>query len=530
MTLRASHISFSNLSQLCDFATAGSFQSGLDSAFYFSKEEENLPSLDGITSFVNSSSLFAHVKDKKRAIKRIYDTAKNPENSPLLSQLVKILNIGPISDLNDLLLTPLLSDLTVLAVINKKITITQLATVFYTVSIFKRYNSKKILQLNLPSICEINLFKRRKSINPVAERYLNSIFADLPIDITQFFYEIGNSRASAKRFFLAPCYTDGTTKIVQLRKSLLLTKTINNSDALHELLSHMFSSNVRNRTTIMDAVYAAKLTNHFREVVIDKINWRIYPSVKMMEVIFSLLQLSIKPIYRFGLTYDLKENGLNGNRDVSLRSPFALLPKTADNLYAPHDEFTSHDLIFHCFVAGSIPRPHQHLFLAFADIYIKLSNKSNPLIQLADRYIDMDPISYLKLLPGNRADLDKYNECFWQAVVFHHHEQKIRELIEGYEFIYNNIQKSSPEKLKNLAEKFITNWVVEFQTEQQLPQILEAYTKTITQVIINQPKLANKAGVTIKKLYELADEEKSAHEIPDSLLRQVSNNLRVIRT
>ena len=71
-------------------------------------------------------------------------------------------------------------------------------------------------------------------------------------------------------------------------------------------------------------------------------------------------------VARLGTSPSLRENGLRGERDVSLRSKFATTPETADGFPAPNEEFTGHDF-YHIQILSAIPKEFQRACIGVAD-------------------------------------------------------------------------------------------------------------------------------------------------------------------
>ena len=90
------------------------------------------------------------------------------------------------------------------------------------------------------------------------------------------------------------------------------------------------------------------------------------PSLTLVQVACKQLGGHVTPVIRLGASASLRQNGLRGERDISLRSKFVETPETADGNKAPYEEFTGHDF-YHVQILSTIPKELQRASIGVAD-------------------------------------------------------------------------------------------------------------------------------------------------------------------
>lgn len=294
-----------------------------------------------LENFIKSSELFEHVRDKQGAVDRL-EAVASKKATP--KKLLRLSDLGQDADIDDL---------TVLAHLSGKISADQLATMFYWRSAYKLYSDKNVVQ-------EIPLFLKDGRINPFARTIIAKTVAPvgkgkIPIltnqEIEKWFYLMKRQPASEQRLLLGP----------QLK---------------------IF--------TVMDAIFRAD-ANLFNRIKHKGKNYRLFPTMGMVKTLFAMHKdaQDIRLVYRFGASHSVRNNGLRGERDITLRNPYQLTPKKADYFPAPWADYTSHDLLFHAYIANFVPLEHQRLFVELGDMFAKEANH-----YLADRFYDMECDSY----------------------------------------------------------------------------------------------------------------------------------------
>ena len=134
-----------------------------------------------------------------------------------------------------------------------------------------------------------------------------------------------------------------------------------------------FGRSSRSRT-ILDATYeleterpAGRRFNRYIHPDGDKnLIYRMMPSLTLVQVACKQLGGHVTPVIRLGASASLRQNGLRGERDISLRSKFVETPETADGNKAPYEEFTGHDF-YHVQILSTIPKELQRASIGVAD-------------------------------------------------------------------------------------------------------------------------------------------------------------------
>lgn len=476
----------------------------------------SLPSMAAIAQFVATDPLFHHIADKGAVIERLGKVAAQKGCSQIVENLSAILNKGPISELEPFYADPNLTDFLVLALIHKQIEKNQLVTVCKNLAMRKRYQSPEVRALKVPMPIEHNLE------NEESKELLRKCLPGDLIDLDDFFADVDLLNMSERQFYLMPVYTNPTKDYQELYPILQTALQTNDSAPLHQHLIKMLEGSNPARPTIMDAVYDGIAFSPFKEIEIEGQKYRIHASAKMLETIYSQLQNLIQPEYRFGMGPTLADNPKQGIRDVSIPSPYATLPMTADGLFAPDDEFINHDLHYHCFLCGMIPKEHQLLFVAMHHFLLELAKTSpipRDLLSLADRFVDMDSILY------NYFSSDEQRvEAFWNTIEFYHSTHRVRSLGSGYSAILQNQDGLSQEALNEKTAGFVAEWVENTRSHSLSPELITAYTTLFkTFFIENKDDLARNAGVRGTALQALLD--KRAKEGITGLLETIFSHL-----
>ena len=338
-----------------------------------------------IGPFVNSadpSSLFRYVRQKEKAIERLSLVAEKPD---LVEKLDK-----PLSCLTK---DPDFEDLTVLAHLSGRINDIQLGTAFYWRSVFKRHEDHPVHEIPLfledmtvNHIAQLIMNQTVKQTNPLSP-YSKNILTEEQVNL--WFENMRLQPSSEQRFLIATPISDGTDAIVTMNNSaILLLMPKKNAELQRKIFGNCTDPDQSTLPTIMDAVYQEGQCNLFNRVTYNNETHRIFPSIGMAATLFKMVGGNATLTLRFGAGQNLRENGLNGERDVVVRNPYQLTPKRADFYRAPGDEYTSHDLCFHSYLANLVPREHQKLFIELGDFLAP----THPFF--ADRCYDMECHSY----------------------------------------------------------------------------------------------------------------------------------------
>lgn len=139
----------------------------------------------------------------------------------------------------------------------------------------------------------------------------------------------------------------------------------------------------------------------------------LVPSMRMVQVLLEVKfgENALNVLPTFGPTtpddigYDYRRD--NG-RVVAIRSPFTVLSPKADQIMAPAESTTIHDL-FHLVIAGFIPRTHR-------EIHVSIWDALGKVCRWRFNFVDMQFYDYLILSP---------EDAFWKTVT-----TTLRELLE----------------------------------------------------------------------------------------------------
>lgn len=336
-------------------------------------------SIRDIVRFVNHSKLFYYVKDKNGAINRLVTVSRKTFTANKLERIASMTMRDP------LFKDPDFEDLIVLARITNRIDDYQLGTFFYWKSVMRRYGERPLR--------EVPLFLLNGSVNPEAKKIMQETTSAVLTDagIEEWFQQMKGMPPSEQRLLMGEMIFDGAP-IVNDYCQGMFNRNLNNYERL-QLYKAAIQGQEGSRPTIMDAVYVTGL-NLFNRVGGN----RMFPSMRMADVLFRMKGGHCRLAFRFGVGPTLRENGLYGERDIALRNSYQLAPVRADGIFAPFDEYTSHDLNFHAYLVNLMPREHQRLFIEIGDLFARESEKphADPMMwYFADRYYDMECPPYL---------------------------------------------------------------------------------------------------------------------------------------
>ena len=475
-----------------------------------------------IKQFVNTSPLFQHIENKTAAIRELIRVASNPNLDEKLQLLQTVLNNSPSPCGHLIFSDPDILHLTVLAHITKKIPDYQLATVFYKASIIRRYESteaQEALKENPSPLQETPLFLQDGSVNPIAKNLVRQtmqpvsnfnsderdpnqvqshpVLTDAQLDI--WFEEIRELPASEQRFLIGEIYSEGLTQL----QDLLIQSQKSPADSYSAIVSQLTLPELK-RPQILDAVYFHAESNIFNRITLAGNSMRMYPSVGMALTLLKVLKGQVKPVFRFGAGVSLRENGLNNQRDITLQSPYTKELIEADNYLARHDNFTSHDLLYHVIKVSYIPPTHKKLLISFADALAR------------SREYSIDPTSIQPFIEGiEDMDTNAYEPngivTIKQLVSKEYHDK-----LPSFSFwmtIYKNLITANDRLLVSKIKEHERNNADLSQSHRQLmgvnlifenhylsqapPPLQKANKFALRSVFIENPKLAAQANVSL---------------------------------
>lgn len=399
----------------------------VQSALLNSSKEITGLSKKSIETFVQTSQLFEYVRDKKGATERLDAVANKAETPKKLLQLIEMLNRGPMDTKGALFKDADLEDLTVLAHLSGKITDGQLGTVFYWKSAYKLNGNKK------GTVKEVPLFLKDGKINPIARQMMLQTVSppgedslNYPIltkeEVEKWFEAMRSLPASEQRFLVGKDPEE---------------------------------------PTIMDVLYNGVQFNLFNQLQCKDDTYRFYPSTGMVKTLFGIPKGSqnIKLVYRFGAGRTLRNNGLRGERDITLRNPYQLTPKKADYFAAPGAEYTSHDLVYHAYIVNFVPLEEQRLFIELGDIFAKEATNNHDLnYYIADRFYDMECALYRPELANKLPnDVTRFAATAFTQITQANDRQRLAELdafigtpSEKEELQQKRILEQNPDKNSNI--------------------------------------------------------------------------------
>ncbi len=335
---------------------------------------EASPSQEQIRTFVQTTPLFAYVRNKSEATAKLEAVQQKASTSLKLQNLARLFNGGPMTLKDPLFEDPDFEELVVLACISGKITTTQLGTAFYWKSALNHYKDQEIH--------EVPLFLTGGPVNPVARAYMkqgiastHGRFPDILNDeqLDHWFEEMRKCPASEQIF-------------LHTRRRSAGAESLNRAQTLYDralLVNSDYNTSPSTTITVMDIIYSSGQTNLFNQIELEKDGThRVIPSMGMISTLFN--GGSARMVVRFGMSKSMRENGLQGERDVGIRSSFAKTFNTADGYAAPYEEFTSHDF-YHFYIANCTPRDAQKLTIDLADTLREHGEKD-----LADACEDME--------------------------------------------------------------------------------------------------------------------------------------------
>lgn len=326
-----------------------------------------------IADFVKTSSLFTHVKEKEACIDRIYNVASRPDLADRLEDVCNALKGNKEWYLEPIFEDPDIQPLVVIAFIKKMVPEYHLANFFYWNSAFVRLTSQKI------QFTTISLFDEMREKNKLAELLVSQTLSPLrmdadgsrsclnfhmyllPFQIHAWFEAMKDYPETQQQFLLAEVYGSGF-EFFDKKPNYPKTKEGN-----YLSITYRYTLPECEQPTVLDAIHHLARLNVFYRVEIEGKYYEMIPSICMVLAILKVKQAFIAPVFRFGKGSSLRENGLRGERDVSLESEFAPAFEMADGFHAKNDRFTGHDLKFHLLLLAELPLEHQRLFILLTD-------------------------------------------------------------------------------------------------------------------------------------------------------------------
>jgi hypothetical protein len=156
---------------------------------------------------------------------------------------------------------------------------------------------------------------------------------------------------------------------------------------------------------------------------------RMIPSIGMMQeflnVRFGDSAVQINPVLGHSSLEDIRQNGLNGTRDMAVHFPGVELPDEADGFLAPWYDFTFHDF-YHAILASGAPAKYRPLLIKVADIAKTLLQRTPNLQDKAlltkvhEEFIDMEQSEYrwevVTSLSKKIPERAQPHLMFWRAV------------------------------------------------------------------------------------------------------------------
>lgn len=369
-----------------------------------------------IVNFVYTSPLFEYVENKDRAIARLWTVSKKGNTAKKMDELASLLKKGPMTIWHPLFSDSDWKDLVVLTHIAKRIDGHQLGTVFYWKSAMRRYGDR--------SLKELPLFLSNGSIHPEARRIMQETAKSLLTDqeLDEWFLRMKDVPASEQQLLVGEVISDGAFALDKYTEFVDKDMPIEEFLPLYKLI---FRAKNEESPTVMDAVaHVAQLhlfnlgtatyllPNGSREVRAC----RIFPSTKMADVFYGMKGGHCRFVFRFGVGECLRDNGLNGERDIALYNPYQGHPERADGYVALLDLFTSHDLCYHAYIVSCIPEAHQKLFIEIGDLFVPKTRSSDPLAWFfARRCYDLECVPY-RIDQRKRFPLCSDEDCFIQSL------------------------------------------------------------------------------------------------------------------
>lgn len=301
----------------------------------------------------------------------------------------------------------------------------------------------------------IALFDDQGQINPKAEKYLRESMRENGVgpyltdsQIHQLFDEMAKLPKSEQQFFLS-------SYAVSYDKDYVLSR-------VGEVGIHLFSLTEKRR--------------------------RFVPSFGLMQtflrVKFGPDAVDMKPVLGLSSQDDIRNNGLNGERDMAIHFPGIFLPDMADGYKAPGFDFTYHDF-YHAFVSSAAPQKIRSLFIHIADLILQFKSSANQvdkidIASLADKFIDLDLNSFV---PERREENYTINDLFWtwinslfskQAIEKDLSQKILMAIIEQLPLIPETMEgpKKAFEKINQKLDFLINKYTVEkLTTDLTLMQI-----------------------------------------------------------
>lgn len=427
-------------------------------SFFLPKEQ--------IGCFVTNAPLFAYVSEKDHVIEGLVATSKKLSTPRKLSNLVELLNRGPMTIKDPVFRDADFADLVVLAHVSEKITILQLATVFYWKSALEHHRDKEII--------EIPLFLENGQVNPDAKTIMmETVLANKELkkkpDVEHWFRRMKKEPASERMFLCTKVGNKGLQFLQSLTR-----KGRSYSQKAQEIMTLVGDAfQTENTPTILDAVRFHSKPHFFHRITHQKRDCQMFASVSMANQMFEFIGKQAAMVPRFGVSDSLRENGIRHERDVALQSPYASLPNRADGFLAPYDEFTAHDFIYHAFLVNGIPKEHQTLFITLADKIREIDPK------LAGMIEDMESALYVVEKKGNPE------EIFMQYLLHVANGIVGIKQTDVFREIAQDPSKNPKKKLEEITSRLIENRSLKKEKEDEKAAVFRLLVRSLIHILKN---------------------------------------------
>lgn len=422
------------------------------------------PSRVEISAFIGSSTLFAYVGGKGGAIDRIDSVAVKGGTGGKLRELVRLFNEGPMSVKHPLFRDSDFADLIVLAHISGGISEMQLGTAFYWKSALEHYGYDSVQEMPFFD-ADGKVVANVQSIMKETVKLSGNLRIASDDQLAIWFEEMKARPASEKMFIHFPYLFCGQDALLHLKCRVDILEMVKG------LVSFFERRYLLNSPTILDAIYVTGGGNLFNRIEFEGDSHRMCISMGAACTLFAIVGGKARGVVRFGISESLRENGLTTTRDISVRSPYADLPDEADDYWAPFDEFTAHDLLYHLPIVAFMPREHQRLFIDLSDILRAKGERD-----LADRCEDMECLTYRK---------ETGVGPFLQSLEFHAIAACDRKTLRDLRETYGTLKGSKMEKKEQFIRIFAQ--VVEKDNEEEIYQNGEKLFAALRELLDKRP-------------------------------------------
>jgi hypothetical protein len=176
-------------------------------------------------------------------------------------------------------------------------------------------------------------------------------------------------------------------------------------------------------------IHSATVSERIREIGINVFSrlgdqTRLVPTLGLMQafldVKFGSQAVKINTVLGISSLEAIRENGLNGQREMGLHSPFISASHRADGYAAAWYDFLYHDF-YHAIIVSAILAYYRHLHIELSDIIHKGSKNLNQcehlflkqrLQKIRERIIDMEYYQYSEAFRENRSPYPVFVNLF----------------------------------------------------------------------------------------------------------------------